>query len=80
MSELWRMVEDDMKTLNEPLCADCHFWRDYSDPEEMAAFHPDYDGHCWLKGIMTLNAQDCKEHGKFLTVKDGEITVKYENA
>lgn len=50
-----------MKTLDEPLCADCHYWRDYSDPEELTQ-HPDYDGHCWLKGIMTLNVKKCKQH------------------
>ena len=66
-----------MKTLDEPICADCNFWRDYRvDMSE----HPDYDGHCWLKGIMTLWVGECKEHGKFLTVRDGKIEVDYEDA
>ena len=44
--------------MTEPLCADCGYWRDYRyDIEE----HPDYDGHCWLKGIMTLNVTECRE-------------------
>lgn len=67
-----------MKTLDEPLCADCHFWRDYSDPIEMQE-HPEYDGHCWLKGIMTLNVQECREHGKFLTVREGKIMLNYDD-
>ena len=65
---------DKMKTLDEPLCADCNFWRDYSGPIEMQE-HPDYDGHCWLKGIMTLNVTECREHGKSLTVREGKIVV-----
>ena len=51
----------------EPICADCHFWRDYSDDIES---HPDYDGHCWFRGIMTLNQQECEDHNRALTSKD----------
>ncbi len=69
---------DKMKTLDEPLCADCNFWRDYSGPIEMQE-HPDYDGHCWLKGIMTLNVTECREHGKSLTVREGKIVVNYDD-
>lgn len=66
-----------MNAHDEPLCADCGYWRDYRDD---IADHPDYDGHCWLKGIMTLNVQECEEHGKYLTVKDGKIMLKYEDS
>ena len=66
-----------MKTLDEPLCADCGYWRDYRDD---IADHPDYDGHCWLKGIMTLNVQECRERYSHLTVIDGKVKIEYENA
>lgn len=48
-----------------PLCAECHFWRDYSDPWEME-HHPDYDGHCILLGIMTLDVQECSHLNEVL--------------
>ena len=68
-----------MMTLDEPLCVDCGYWRDYSDPIEMQE-HPDYNGHCWLKGIMTLNVTECRERYSHLTVKKGKIEVEYEDA
>lgn len=62
--------------MTEPICADCGYWRDYRDDIED---HPDYDGHCWLKGIMTLNMKECREHGKYLTVREGKIVVNYDD-
>ena len=54
-----------------PICNECHFWRDYDTQEEMQQ-HPDYDGHCILLGIMTLNVTECKhlnEELKFRPLK-----------
>jgi len=53
----------------EPICADCHFWRDYRDDIEK---HPDYDGHCWFKGIMTLWVAECDQHNKPLDISGWE--------
>lgn len=63
--------------MTEPLCVDCRYWRDYRDDIED---HPDYDGHCWLKGIMTLNVKGCRERYSHLTVIDGKVKIEYENA
>ena len=56
-----RPMTDEPKPV--PLCDDCVYWRDYRDDMDD---HPDYDGHCWVKGIMTLNVKECKEHDKYL--------------
>ena len=53
--------------MNDPLCADCWFWRDYRDD---IVLHPEYDGHCWYRGIMTLNVQECADHNRELTAAD----------
>ena len=66
-----------MKTLDEVICDSCGYWRDYRDD---IADHPDYDGHCWLKGIMTLNIKECRERYSHLTVKNGKIEIEYEDA
>lgn len=67
-----------MNAHDEPLCADCGYWRDYRDD---IADHPDYDGHCWLKGIMTLNVKECREHDSYLTIENGKVRIVYrENA
>lgn len=45
-----------MWTQEEPLCTICDCWRDYRDDIDS---HPDYDGHCWYRGIMTLDVRFC---------------------
>lgn len=68
------MSEDEMNAHDEPLCADCRYWRDYTND---IADHPDYDGHCWLNGIMTLNVKECREHDCYLTVENGKVRIVY---
>ena len=41
------------------ICDTCIMWRDYLDDMDQ---HPDYDGHCVFRGIMTLNEQECPEY------------------
>lgn len=60
--------------MTEPLCADCGYWRDYRDDIEE---HQDYDGHCWFKGIMTLNVTECREHDSYLTFENGKVRIVY---
>lgn len=49
-----------------PLCEKCGIWRDYRDN---MIDHPDYDGHCWYRGIMTKNVLECYA---FMGVTDEE--------
>lgn len=77
--EHWQLAEwlQSLKWYREtyiPICDDYMYWRDYRDDINE---HPDYDGHCWLKGIMTWNVRECPECGKQLTVRDGGIAVDY---
>lgn len=53
-----------------PICDDCDYWRDYRDDIET---HPEYDGHCWLLGIMTLNKTECEYCNQPLDVKNWKM-------
>jgi len=52
-----------------PICDDCKWWRDYSEPYEMQQ-HPDYDGHCTLLGIMTLGKTECEHLNEELHLRE----------
>ena len=68
--------------MKDPICENCDFWRDYRDD---IRDHPEYDGHCWYKGIMTLNIQACEQFNAkismgSLTLPNGEKKTELANS
>ena len=55
------------------ICDTCIHWRDYTVDFES---HPDYDGHCVFRSMMTLNESECEDYNRQLTDEEADFVIQ----